>query len=207
MKLVLHHIYGLLVAYGPLGVFVLSIVDSMGVPLPAAMDALVLGVAVGSVGNPMHAYATAVLAVLGSTGGNVFLFHAAQQGGKLFRREGSPKRRQRFQEWFHRDGLLTVFVPAVTPIVPLPLKVFVISAGALRIRFTRFLAVIVAARSIRYFGLTYLGLQFGAGAETVLRRHGYALAGALGVILGAFYLSIRYYRNRREVKGQTATMN
>ena len=66
-------------------------------------------------------------------------------------------------EWFHRYGLLTVFIPALTPIVPLPLKVFVISAGALRAPFVKFLAVIVVARVIRYFGEVYLGIQLEAG--------------------------------------------
>ncbi len=198
MTALLHKIYNLLVAYGPVGVFALSIIDSMGIPLPAAMDALVIGVAVGSVAEPSRAYFTALVAVLGSVGGNVFLFHAARQGGRFFRRgEPDPGKRQRFREWFHRDGLITVFVPAATPIVPLPLKVFVISAGALRTPFVRFLGVIVAARSIRYFGLAYLGLQFGKDTEGMLRRNGWTLAGALLVLVAGLYLGLRYYTRRR----------
>lgn len=195
---VLRNLYNLLVAYGPLGVFVLSIIDSMGVPLPAAMDALVLGVAVGSTRNPSHAYFTALLAVLGSAGGNIFLFHAAQQGGRLFRRsEPQPGKRQRFRPWFNRYGLLTVFVPAVTPIIPVPLKVFVISAGAMHTPFWKFLAVILVARTIRYFGLAYLGLQLGAGAEGFLRHHIWILAAAVLVLAGGVFLAVRYYDARR----------
>ena len=78
--------------------FLLSIIDSMGVPLPAAMDALVLGVAAGSAHEPSHAYLTAFLAVLGSVGGNVFLFQAARHGGRLLRSpEPQPGKRQRFR--------------------------------------------------------------------------------------------------------------
>ena len=74
----------------------------------------------------------------------------------------------------------------MTPIVPLPLKVFAISAGALRTSFVKFLGVIVAARVIRYFGLAYLGLQLGKDAEGFLRRNGWTLAGA-ALLVGAAY--------------------
>lgn len=208
MTALLHSIYDLLVAYGPVGVFLLSIIDSMGVPLPAAMDALVLGVAAGSSHEPSHAYFTAFLAVLGSAGGNIFLFHAARQGGRLLRKEEpQPGKRQRFREWFRRYGLVTVFVPAATPIVPLPLKVFAISAGALRTPFVKFLGVILAARVIRYFGLAYLGLQLGKDAEGFLRRNGWTLAGAALVLAAAVWLAVRHYGARRNEAGRTATID
>jgi len=57
--------------------------------------------------------------------------------------------------------MLTVFIPAVTPVLPLPLKVFVVSAGALKTPFSKFLAVILLARVIRYFGEAYLGILLG----------------------------------------------
>lgn len=203
MAALLHKLYDLLVAYGPMGVLLLSVIDSMGVPLPAAMDALVLGVAVGSAQNPGHAYLTALLAVVGSVAGNIFLFHAAKQGGRFFRRgEPQPGARRRFREWFHRDGLVTVFVPAVTPIVPLPLKVFVISAGALHTPFIRFLAVIVAARLLRYFFLAYLGLALGAEAEGFLRNHAWTIGAAALLFVSGAYLAIRYYLRR-----QNSTIN
>ncbi len=47
--------------------------------------------------------------------------------------------------------LATVFIPALLPI-PLPLKIFVITAGVLRTPVRSFVAVIVAARAIRYYG-------------------------------------------------------
>jgi membrane protein YqaA with SNARE-associated domain len=207
MTTLLHRLYDLLVAFGPVGVFLLSIIDSMGVPLPAAMDALVLGVAAGSVNEPSHAYLTAFVAVLGSAGGNIFLFHAARQGGRFFRQpEPQPGKRRRFREWFGRYGLVTVFVPAVTPIVPLPLKVFAISAGALRTSFVKFVGVILTARVIRYFGLAYLGLQLGADAEGFLRRNGWTFAGTAVLAAAAIYLAVRYYGGRRSAASGAATI-
>ena len=98
------------------------------------------------------------MAVLGSVGGNVALFlAAAPRRAPLLSRRPSPGKPRRFREWFHRYGLVTVFIPALTPILRLPLKVFVISAGVLRTPLAQFLAVIVVARVIRYFGEAYLG--------------------------------------------------
>ena len=181
----LHKITAVLIAYGPLGVLLLSIADSMGIPLPAALDFLLITVAAGSVQDPKRAYLTAFLAVIGSAAGNAALFLAARQGRRwISKEEPGPEKSQRFRKWFRRYGLLTVFIPAVTPVVPLPLKVFVISAGALHSPFGTFMGVILAARIIRYFGETYLALQLGADAHGFLLRNGWTLAGiALGFVI------------------------
>jgi membrane protein DedA with SNARE-associated domain len=167
-----------LAAYGPWGIFALAAIDSLGVPLPAAIDLLVAGIAATSAHAPMRAYGAAVLAVAGSLGGNIGLFQAVRRGRRLVSSRGPEQGSStKFAAWFQRYGLLTVFVPAVTPVPPLPLKVFVISAGALRTPFRRFAAVILAARTIRYFGLAWLGMQVGADAPGFLRRNGWMVAG------------------------------
>ena len=198
MKAFLYKISAALVAYGPWGVFVLGVVDSFGVPLPAAMDLLLVGIGAGSVSRPGHAYFAALLAVLGSVGGNVGLFLAAR-GGALWLKRSQPaaEKRQGFRQWFARYGMLTIFVPALLPAPPLPLKVFVISAGVLRSSLVRFLAVIVLARSMRYFGEVYLGLPLGKDAPDFLARHGWALAGAALALSLALWALVRIL-DRRE---------
>ena len=111
--------------------------------------------------------------------------------------EGRDAEPGKFQAWFRRYGLLTVFVPAVVPIVPLPLKVFVISAGALPHAFRPFLAVIFAARVIRYFGLAYLALQLGADAKGFLTRN--RVDAGRNRARGAFalYWAMRWSERRR----------
>src|ERR1700722_4138022 len=104
------HIARYLIAYGPPGVFLLSAIDSLGVPLPAVLDGLVLGVAADSVKTPATAWLTALLAVIGSAGGNMLLFTGARHGRRIFRRQPAPEAVPgRFQRWFHRYGLVTVF--------------------------------------------------------------------------------------------------
>jgi membrane protein DedA with SNARE-associated domain len=198
MRPLLHKVGVALAAYGPWGILLLSVLDSMGIPLPATIDVLLIGIGAGSTHSPQKAYLSAFLAIVGSIAGNVVLFQAARHGRKLFSRaEPAPGKSRKFQEWFHRYGLLTVFVPAVIPLIPLPLKVFVISAGALHTPFVRFLAVIVVARVIRYFSLAYLGIQLGADAQGFLQRNGWTLAGIALAMALIFVFLVRFNERRR----------
>jgi membrane protein DedA with SNARE-associated domain len=192
----LSRIVAALVTFGPWGVFLLAFIDSLGIPLPATMDFLLIMVAVKA---PQRAYFTALMAVLGSAGGSIALFLAVRHGRRLFLKgDPPPGRRQRFERWFDRYGMLTVFVPAVVPVLPLPLKVFVVSAGALKTPFGKFLAVILLARVIRYFGEAYLGIQLGEHAQTFLARHIWTILGIVLALVGAAYVAIRMSDRRKE---------
>jgi len=106
-------------------------------------------------------------------------------------------KRQKFRLWFHRYGLLTVFIPAVTPFVPLPLKVFVISAGALHTPVIRFLGVVLLARVIRYYGEAYLGIRLGQDARSFLTQNAWNILGiAIAMVLVLVGL-IKWYDRRR----------
>jgi membrane protein DedA with SNARE-associated domain len=192
----LHKIAAALIAYGPPGVFLLALLDSLGVPLPAAIDALLLLVAWKT---PDRAYLTAGLAIVGSLIGNIGLFVAARGGARRWVKPISePDQPQRFRRWFRRYGLITVFIPAMFPIIPLPLKVFVISAGVLHTRFSRFLGVILLARIIRYFGLAYLGIQLGENAQHFLEHNAFTIIGAALGLAFALVLAIKLNDRRRD---------
>jgi len=199
MRAILTKISAALVAYGTPGIFLLSVLDSLGIPLPAAVDLLLLDVGVHSTHVPHQAYLMALLAVIGSLTGNIALFQAARHGRRLIgKSEPAPGEGKRFQEWFRRYGLLTVFVPAVVPFVPLPLKVFVISAGAFHVSFRRFLSVIVLARLIRYFGMAWLALQLGADAHEFLVHNAWRLVGGALACALAMYIVLNWSERRRQ---------
>jgi membrane protein DedA with SNARE-associated domain len=196
----LNTIANALIAFGPLGIFLAGFIDSMGVPLPAVLDIYLLGVAIKA---PQQAYFAAAAAVIGSCIGNYALFHAARFGGNRFMKADAPEsRREKFRLWFARYGLLTVFIPAVTPFFPLPLKVFVISAGAMRTATGRFLAAILAARILRYFGLVMLAIRLGEDAHGFLTHNAWNIAAALLTMALALVAVIRWY-DRRRAEAQT----
>jgi membrane protein DedA with SNARE-associated domain len=189
----LHKIADALIAYGPLGVFLLSLLDSLGIPLPAAIDALLVAVAWKT---PDRAYLTAGLATAGSLIGNIGLFAAARGGGRRWVKETTEPDKQRFRRWFNRYGLVTVFIPALFPI-PLPLKIFVISAGVLRTSFAKFLAVVVLARLIRFFGEAYLGVKLGENAQAFLQHNAFTIIGVAIAFAAALLWAIRLNDRRR----------
>ena len=193
----LHQITTALIAIGPWGVFLLGFIDSAGIPIAAGMDALVIFIAVKA---PERAFLTALLAVLGSTGGNIALYFASRYGGSRFARAADPSKPHRFREWFSRYGMVTVFVPALMPI-PLPLKVFVVSAGVMRSSPVKFVGVILAARCLRYFGEAYLGVRLGHGAQAYLASNAWNLVGAAVAIGLLLYLAVRLSDRRRGAVG------
>jgi membrane protein YqaA with SNARE-associated domain len=157
-------------------------------------DALLILIAVQ---RPGAAWLCAGLAVLGSTAGNTILFWTAHRGGRRFMSATTPEGRSgRFREWFRRYGMVTVFVPALVPI-PMPLKVFVISAGVTGTSFSGFIGVILLARSIRYFGEAWLGVRLGMESTAFLKTHALAFCIAALLLFAALYGWIRWKDRRR----------
>jgi len=193
----LNSIKDLLVSYGPLGVLLLAFLDSAGIPVSAGMDALIILVAVQS---PGRAWLVALLAILGSVAGNIVLFSASRKGRSWARREETavaPGQPGRFERWFRDYGLITIFVPAVVPVIPLPLKVFVISAGVMRARLAAVLGVILIARILRYGGEAYLGIKLGQDSMAWLKAQVWVLTGIACAFCGVVFLVARWNRRRR----------
>jgi uncharacterized membrane protein YdjX (TVP38/TMEM64 family) len=190
------HFVDVLIAFGPLGILVLALVDS-AVPVAGVFDALI---AVIAAERPSIGWWCAVCAVIGSTAGNYVLFHTARRGGRRFLdKSAASPRKQMFRAWFERFGLITVFIPALLPI-PMPLKLFVISAGALGTSVRAFLLVVILARTLRYFGLAWLGVNLGKDAGGFLKVHAwhFVLAAVLlfVVLYGAVILNDRRRQRR-----------
>ncbi len=172
--------------------FLVALMESFGVPIPAALDALVFTLAWKT---PQMAYWLAGCAVIGSLCGNILLFQTSRQGGRRFMKTPPPEAPQKFRNWFRRYGLVTVFIPALVPI-PMPLKVFVISAGLFHTPFRKFMAVILLARVVRYFGLAYLGVQIGGDGAAFLKQNIWSLVGVSVALAVALYALVRFNDRR-----------
>ncbi len=183
-----------LLALGPAGMFVVAAIDS-AIPVAGIVDGMLL---VLSAGAPEQAWLLAVLASVGSVLGTTVLFWIARRGGEAYlARHTVSARGARFRQWFQHYGLLTVFSAAVVPIIPTPLKLFIICAGASGVSPGAFVATMLAARLPRYFSLAHLGRQMRGDALSYLKAHGWHLAGiAVGVFL-ALFLAVRWMDRRR----------
>jgi membrane protein YqaA with SNARE-associated domain len=171
-----------LLLWGPPGLFLLAVLDSAGLPVVGGVDFLLVWIASN---HPQQAYLAALCAIGGSLLGSSVLFGIARKGGEvLLAKYIASRRGARLHSWFERYGLVTVFIPALSPL-PLPMKIPVFCAGALEVRWSFFLGVVLAARSLRYFALAFLGLRYGQMTFGLLRTHLWAvvlLAVALAVV-------------------------
>jgi membrane protein YqaA with SNARE-associated domain len=188
------------VSWGPGGVFLLAMADSTGIPMVGGVDAFIVLVAIM---NRTQAYLAAVTAILGSLIGSLILFMIARKGGEEYHRHHtSSARGNKLRAWFHEYGLLTVFVPAVVPIIPLPLKIFIISAGALEESPITFSLVLLAARIPRYLFLAWLGSRLGNDTIPFLRHHIWELVLLASALFVVLYLLVRFVHDRRVGKSQ-----
>jgi membrane protein YqaA with SNARE-associated domain len=179
-----------LVSWGPLGVFILAFVESIGIPNPGGTDALLLLMAIE---RPEAAVLCAVLATLGSLLGSAVFYEIVRKGGEKFllRYTMSP-RGQRFRAWAQRYGMVTVFISALLPIPILPLKVFAACACAMGVSRTRFMLVMAAARIPRYAGLAYLGAQLGENSTAWIKGHTWHMVWVAAALFLALYGLLRW---------------
>lgn len=190
-----------LVSWGPLGVFVLSFVESLGIPNPSGTDALLLLV---SIKRPDAAFLCAALATAGSMIGSLIFYEVMRKGGdKFLLKYTLSGRGKRFRAWAQRYGMVTVFISALIPIPVLPLKVFAACTCAMGVTRTRFMAVLLAGRIPRYAGLAYLGVKLGENTNAWIKGH-YWHMGALALALfGALYALLKWNDRTRSLGGTT----
>ena len=179
-----------LVGWGLPGLFVAASLDGAGLPIPGGVDVLVIFLASQA---PEDAIRLAMVAVVGSVIGNFFLFALARRGGQAFlEKRSSSKTSRRFRRWFGRYGLLTVFVSALVPLPVMPMKIFVLSSGALGSPPLRFLLTFLGARIPRYLGLAMLGRAMGSNAMDYLKHHVWHLVGFAAALFAVLALIVRY---------------
>lgn len=158
------------------------------------VDAMVVAV---SALNHSAAYFAAAAATVGSLFGSLLLFYIARRGGEAYlQRYTASGRGARFRAWFAEYGILTIFVPAIV-IIPMPMKVFVLSAGALGTRPQTFFFVLAAARIPRYFFLAWLGTRLGRDTLPYLRHHLWQLLALAILLFLVLYAAMRVTRRMR----------
>jgi membrane protein YqaA with SNARE-associated domain len=183
-------LHEILLSWGPLGLFVLAVVESAGIPNPGGTDALLL---VLTIADPSIAMLCAALAVAGSLIGSLVFYEITSRGGeRLLAKYTSSGRGARFRGWFVRYGLATVFIAGLLPIPIMPFKVFAACAGAMQVGRWRFMLVLAAARVPRYFALAYLGAQLGENSTVWLRGHLWQMGGFAVALFLVLFALIRW---------------
>jgi membrane protein YqaA with SNARE-associated domain len=178
---------------GAPGLFLISFLDSSVLTFPVINDLLLIEL---SIQRPARMPLYASMAALGSILGCVLLFFIAEKGGEALFHKHAGKRAVTIHNWVVDNGFGGMLVAALLP-PPTPFKVFVVAAGVFEVPLISFTSAIALARLIRYFGVGYLAIRYGANALPYLAAHKWRVtAVAIGLVLASYVLSRLVLRHR-----------
>jgi membrane protein YqaA with SNARE-associated domain len=191
-------VYGLALALGGPGLFVVAFLDSSFIPLPHINDLLVVLMVVRN--KPLMPYYT-LMATAGSVAGCYVLYLIAERGGEAFlSRRLKAGHIERALALYRKRGVLALIVPALLP-PPAPFKLFVLLAGLAEVRPLAFVASIAAARGLRYFVIGVLAVRYGDFALEMIRDRGREVA--LWVVLFILAAGVAWWLLRRASRGRS----
>jgi len=156
-----------LVSFGPFGLLAIAFLDSVLVPMPGGVDAVLLLLA-ASRPSSMLIYVAA--ATVGSTVGCVGLYRISQRAGRRALARFSESKQKRVKDLIDHYDVLSVLVASLLP-PPFPFKLFVVSAGVFRLNLLRFTFAITAGRTFRYLLEGYLAARYGEHAKELLAKY------------------------------------
>jgi membrane protein YqaA with SNARE-associated domain len=181
-------------------VLIFAAAESVGIPNPGGTDLLLVLI---TAARPSQAALCAILAVIGSASGSMVFFEIMQRGGEaLLAKRTATGRGAKLRQWFHRYGMVTVFITALVPLPGLPFKFFAACAGALGEARLRFFLVLLAARIPRYFALAYLGAELGEESWPWVKSHTWQMAVGAAILTAVLYFLIRWSDKERWSRAQ-----
>lgn len=194
MSRLLKWIEGLALALGGPGLFLLSFLDSSFLSFPEVTDILIIVLVTK---HPERFLWYTALPTIGSILGCYVLYALAYRGGEAFMRKRMKERHvERAFAVFRKYGLFAVAIPSILP-PPVPFKIFVLAAGAARVRPLDFLVAVTIGRGVRYFGEGLLALWYGQWALDLLNEHGRVVSLSLGAIIAVLGFVYLWWTRRR----------
>src|ERR671913_1692656 len=184
-----------LVAFGPLGLFAIALLDSALIPLPGGPDAVMILL---STERPAWMPVYALAATAGSVIGCVILYRISRRAGRSALERFPPEKQARVKELVDRYDVLSVLVASVLP-PPFPFKLFVITAGVFRLSLLRFALAVAVGRAFRFFLEGFLAVRYGERAKDLLAENYPAVGLGVAVLIVAVFV-IRNLLKRRRTK-------
>ena len=187
-------------ANGLVALFVLMILDNIGVPFPSEIPLLLAGFFVRD--GQMDLIPAIIVTALGSLVGALILYELGRRFGRaILTRFGrvirvTPADLARAEDWFHRRGEPAVFYLRV---VPLARTIISIPAGMLRMRRERFIGFTLGGSLLWNGAVIAIGFALGASYERVLGGFGiagFAAASTIGMVIVIWV--VNRWRLRRE---------
>ena len=192
MKTLIHKIIGglgklshWLLSFGPFGLLAIAFLDSVLVPIPGGVDAMLLLLAAS---RPSWVLIYVAAAMIGSTAGCVGLYKISERAGHRALNKFSEKKQKRVKDLIDRYEVLSVLVASVLP-PPFLFKLFVISAGVFRLNLLRFTIAIAVGRTFRYLLEGYLAARYGDHAKEILAHYYPSIGIGVAVVIIIFFVA------------------
>ena len=179
-----------LVSFGPFGLFTIAFLDSVMIPMPGGVDAVLLLLAAS---RPSWMLIYVAAATVGSTLGCIVLYRISQRAGKRALARFSESKQKRVKDLIDRYDVMSVLVASLLP-PPFPFKLFVVSSGVFRLNIVRFALAIAAGRTFRYLLEGYLAAHYGDHAKEILARYYPAIGITLAVLIIVFFIARVFLR-------------
>lgn len=191
-----------LIGFGALGIFLIALMDAAFIPMPGGPDVVVITL---SIATPALMPLYVLAAVAGSTIGSLILYFVALKGGQAALRKFSADKRAKVQKALDEYDIWALLVAAVMP-PPFPFKLFVLSAGAFRMKLWRFVLAMVLGRGFRFVLEGILAVRYGEQATEILKQHSVKIGlGVAAAILIAFL--VKMLLNRRQQPSELEMQN
>lgn len=203
LKSLIHKITGALgqlsqylVSLGPFGLFAIAFLDSVLVPMPGGVDAVLLLLAAT---RPSWMLIYVAAATVGSTVGCVGLYRLSQKAGRRALARFSESKQKRVKDLIDRYDVMSVLVASLLP-PPFPFKLFVVSSGVFRLNLVRFTLAIAAGRTFRYLLEGYLAARYGEHAKDLLTRYYPTIGIGLAVLIVVFFVAKALMKQSRKAE-------
>jgi membrane protein YqaA with SNARE-associated domain len=191
LKTLIHKITGgltkfshYLVSFGPFGLLAIAFLDSVLIPMPGGVDAVLLLLAAS---RPSWMLIYVAAATIGSTAGCVGLYKISQRAGHRALNRFSEKKQKRVKDLIDKYDVLSVLVASVLP-PPFPFKLFVVSAGVFRLNLVRFTVAVAAGRTFRYLLEGYLAARYGDHAKEILAQYYPSIGIGVAALIIVFFV-------------------
>ena len=168
-----------LVSFGPFGLLTIAFLDSLFIPMPGGVDAVLLLL---SASRPSWMLIYVAAATVGSTAGCVGLYRISRRAGKRALSRFSESKQKRVKDLIDRYDVMSVLVASLLP-PPFPFKLFVVSSGVFRLNLLRFTLAVAGGRTFRYLLEGYLAAHYGDHAKDLLARYYPVIGIGLAVLI------------------------
>ena len=191
-----------LIGFGALGIFFIALMDAAFIPMPGGPDVVVISL---SIYKPAMMPLYVLAAMAGSTIGSLILYFIALKGGQAALRKFSAEKRAKVQKALDKYDIWAMLLAAVMP-PPFPFKLFVLSAGAFRMKLWRFVLAMLLGRGFRFVLEGILAVRYGEQATDILKQHSIKIGLGIAAII-FLALLVKMLLNRRQESTELEVQN